>query len=195
MKGVARLRPLALPVLFFLLAAYGLMGYSLVRQLQAGAELAASLRQTGGLWQVVVRQPAEDLGALSRQVAQAQDRLAGQAALLPQGFEDVAVVDIFMAASREQGFLIVNLVAQPVTPYKTMGGTYRVARYSVQARGDWQAFPALVRRLAQQVGPAALSLENLHIIPSGGSVPDGGTVPSAGMDELRFDLLIYARVG
>ena len=180
---MARLRPLALPVLLILLAAYGLMGYLLIQQVQAGTDLTASLRRTGTLWQALRRQPPEDLEALRNQVAEAQDRVAGQAALLPQVTEDVAVVDVFMATARENRFLIVNLTAQPTTQQKTMGGIYQVARYSVQAQGDWQAFPAFVRRLAEQVGTAALSLENLTVIPAGGA------------DDLRFDLLIYARGG
>jgi hypothetical protein len=173
----------ALPVFLILLVAYGYVGYLLFQQYQAGMELSAGLNRTGTLWQALRKQPPEDLDALRKEIARAQDKVTTQQALFAKETESVAVVDMFVALARENRFLILQLTAQPTTQQKTKGGTYQVARYAVQAQGNSAEFPEFLRKLAERTGTVALGLDNLTVVPAGGA------------DDIRFDLLIYVRVG
>jgi len=183
MPKTGRWRSLALPAFLILLVAYGFVGYLLFQQYQAGMELAAGLNRTGTLWQTLRKQPPDDLDALRKEIVQAQDKVTAQQALFAKETESTAVVDMFVALAKQNRFLILQLTAQPTTQQKTKGGTYQVARYSIQAQGNWGAFPAFLRILAEQTGTVSLGLDNLTVVPAGGA------------DDIRFDLLIYVRVG
>jgi len=174
-----RLRQISLLAFLLLLVAYALTAYLLWQQFQAQNGVTAGLATTGPLWLALQKQPLEDPEALKRQLAEAQERLAKQQARFPSDTESAAVLDKFLAVAKEHNLLILRLDTQPLAQQKTAGGTYQVARYSIQARGDMTRLPAFFRAAAQRTGPVPLAFDNLTIT----SAPGG--------DDLRFDLVVY----
>lgn len=174
-----RLRQISLLAFLLLVVAYAFTAYLLWQLFRAQQEVTASLATTGPLWLALQKQPLEDQETLERQLAEAQERLSKGQARFPPATESAAVLDKCLAAAKEHNLQILHLDALPTAQQKTAGGTYQVARYSIQAKGDYTRLPAFFRTVAERTGPVPLSFDNLTI------------TAAAGDNDLRFDLAIY----
>lgn len=173
------LRRISLLAFLLLLIAYAFTAYLLWQQFQAQNEVTAGLTTIGPLWLALQKQPMEDQEALKKQLTEAQERLAKAQARFPSDAEGAAVLDKFLATAKEQNFQILRLEAQPLAQQKTAGGTYKMARYSIQTKGDHARLPALFRTTAQRTGAVPLAFDNLTITTSPGG------------DDIRFELVVY----
>jgi hypothetical protein len=181
MQGAGRLTILAVVVCLLLLAGYAWVGYSLQQQYQAETALLDTLNKTAPVYLALRKQPADDVDALNRQLAEWQQKVAVQQALFPKESEVIASLDSFLALARKNQILITNLDVQASSQQKTQAGVYQVARYSVKAKGSWLRLSVFLRRLAEQPAFVPLGFDNLAV----------STDPTG--DDLSFDLLIYVR--
>jgi hypothetical protein len=172
---------LALAAFLLILVGYAYLAFNLYQTYQAETALAEQSAKTLPLWNVIRLQPAEDVNTLNSQIAETQRKIALQQAKFPRDAEVIGALDGFISLAQTNQFFITNLDLSTTMTQTTKSGTYRVARYSVQARGSWSRLPALLRKLAEQSTFVPMSFANVTV----------NTDPYG--DNISFDMMIYVR--